>query len=270
MLKLVVILFLLGLIPFALALWKQHRRHKIRSLPFPGEWEQILNRNVALYGRLPEELRGQLRGHVRVILAEKNFEGCGGLELTDEIRVTIAAQASVLLLNRPSDYYPRLASILVYPASYVPRAPDDDERLDAPDDVRLGESWNTGIVVLSWDDALRGASDRAEGHNVVLHEFAHQLDQEDGEAQGAPVLPSRNAYRSWARVLRKEFERHRRRTRRGKRTVMDSYGAKDPAEFFAVATEAFFEKPRQLKERHSALYEELSGYYRLDPAAWWE
>ena len=220
-------------------------------------------------GSLPPEDRDELIGHIKVFLAEKRFEGCGGIQITDEVRVTIAAQACVLLLHRATDDYPTLSSILVYPTTYlVPgghRTPDGLVS-DEPQ-ARLGESWTRGEVVLVWDNVLSGAADIHDGHNVVLHEFAHQLDQEDGAGDGAPVLARRSMYVAWARVLGHDFDQLVRDTERHHRTLLDRYGATSPAEFFAVATETFFEKPRQLRSKHPELYAELRDFYRQDPAA---
>lgn len=247
---------------------RRRRRERLRAGPFPEEWETILRRNVPLYGRLDEADREELREHILVFLAEKRFEGCGGLALTDEIRVTIAAQACLLLLHRETDDYPRLVTILVYPHAYVAhsRQPIGGGVVLEGEVARLGEAWRDGVVVLAWDDVLAGAADIHDGHNVVLHEFAHQLDQEDGDADGAPILERRSRYVAWARVLGAEYEQLRRDTAHGRRSVLDDYGATNPAEFFAVATECFFEKPIQLRKRHPALFEELRDFYRFDPS----
>jgi len=206
-------------------------------------------------------------GHVQVFLSEKRFEGCGGLQITDEVRVTIAAQACVLLLHRPSDDYPELSSILVYPTTYlVPGSHTGPGGLVSEDSqARLGESWTRGEVVLVWDSVLSGAADIHDGHNVVLHEFAHQLDQEDGVGDGAPILPRRSMYVAWARVLGHEFDHLVRDVERHHRTLLDRYGATNPAEFFAVATETFFEKPSQLRLKHPDLYAQLRTFYQQDP-----
>ncbi len=245
-------------------------RRRLMTEPLPEEWERILKQNVPLYSRLPDAVQRQLRGLINIFLYEKRFEGCGGLEITDEVRVTVAAQACILLLNRKTDFYPRLSSILVYPGAYVAkevwRTPAGFEVEE--ESVRLGESWDSGTVVLAWDNVKHGAGDWKDGHNVVLHEFAHRLDQQDGTADGAPILEQRSRYVSWARTLSREFEQLQKRAKRGRKTVMDEYGATDPAEFFAVATETFFEKSRQMKKKHPELYSELRSYYKLDPATW--
>lgn len=190
--------------------------------------------------------------------------------MTAEIKVTIAAHASILLLNRRPRYYPGLDSILVYPGAFLS---EDIHYLGNQAYLEgraahLGESWQRGALVLAWDNVKRGAKDVGDGENVVLHEFAHQLDQEDGAADGAPILGRRSLYTTWASTLRKEYQRLQRKVRRGLETLMDEYGATDPAEFFAVATETFFEKPREMKIRHKELYEVLKSYYKLDPLEW--
>ena len=243
------------------------RRKRATAVPFPREWDEILARNFPLDDRLPEKDRDELRKRIQIFLAEKNIEGLGGLTLTDEIRVTIAAQACLLLLHRGEDVYPRLFSILVYPAAY--KAPvvsySPDGVITEGEQERLGEAWNSGAVVLSWEDVRFGAADCCDGHNVVLHEFAHQLDMENNVADGAPLLPRRSMYVAWARVLGREYEELQRAVAKNHRTVMDEYGAIDPAEFFAVATETFFEKPAQLNARHPELYEQLREFYQQDP-----
>lgn len=248
---------------------RRRRRERIRRGPFPPDWSAIIARNVPYATCLPPQDREELVGHLKVFLAEKYFEGCGGMQITDEVRVTIAAQACVLLLHRPTDYYPNLVSILVYPTAYlVPggRPMVNGLVTDSPQ-ARLGESSARGAVVLVWDSVLSGAADIHDGHNVVLHEFAHQLDQESGAADGAPILPRRSMYVAWARVLGHDFDGLVRDAEENHRTLIDRYGATNPAEFFAVATETFFEKPRQLRSKHPALYLQLQEFYKQDPAA---
>jgi len=243
--------------------WLFSSSRRIKSIladPFPEQWESYLKANVPVYERLPHELRQQLRDDTQVLCALKNFEGCGGLEMTDEIRVTIAAQAALLTLQAGPrlKYYPRLVSILVYPSGY--QTHDGDHR--------LGESWDTGSVVLAWDFSHHGAINPRDGHNVVLHEFAHQLDQANGESDGAPPLDTREHYQHWAQVLGREYEHLIEDIDHHRRTLIDPYGATNPAEFFAVATEAFFEKSHALKEKHPELYETLRDFYKLNPVEW--
>jgi len=248
---------------------RKWRRERLNKLPFPAEWLGILQERVPYYRLLSADEQNELQKLIRVFLAEKNFEGCAGLEITDEIRVTIAAQACILLLNREHDYYAGLRSILVYPSSYLAPAEfvDDAGVVHEGDEGRLGEAWYRGAIVLSWDEVRRDAIDFRDGRNVTIHEFAHQLDQQDGSFDGAPLLEERSHYRSWARVLMKEYKALGEAADRGQPTLIDQYGATNPAEFFAVVTEAFFEEPRALREEHPELYEELKKFFRQDPVA---
>lgn len=233
--------------------------------PFPEAFRAHLERNVPYLRRLDAAERTKLEGLVQVFLAEKSFEGCGGLVLTDEMRVTIAAQACLLVLHREGELYPELASILVYPSTFRSRtARSDGGVVVEGSEARLGESAR-GTVVLAWDDVLHGARLTHDGHNVVLHELAHQLDQEDGAADGAPILDRRSAYGAWAEVLG-QYAALVESVERQRKSDLDEYGATNPAEFFAVVTEAFFERPRELARKHPALYAQLRDYYRQDPA----
>jgi Mlc titration factor MtfA (ptsG expression regulator) len=247
--------------------WKKRRRAELRAKPFPAALWELVEENVPyVRGLSPEDLE-ELKGLVQVFLAEKQFEGCGGLTVDDEMRVTIAAQACLLLLHRKSDMYPDLDSILVYPHAYRATGRHREGLLVVEaEEVRLGESWSRGSVILAWDHVLRGAHFMDDGHNVVLHEFAHQLDAEDGAVDGAPALGDRARYASWARVLGSEFAELVDEIHRGKASDIDAYGATSPPEFFAVATEMFFERPTALKRRHPDLYEQLASFYRQDPA----
>lgn len=269
--KLFILIMLAGLTAWAVvagkAFLRKRRRRRLLSIPFPPTWDSTLKENLPPYARMAPALRQQLQNAIRIFIAEKSFEGCGGLDLTDEIKVTIAAQACLLLLNRKVACYPRLDSVLVYPSTYV-AATVPNLVQQGTDSVRLGESWTTGAVVLAWDSVKRGAANFHDGHNVTMHEFAHQLDQDDGTADGAPVLAHRSAYSAWARVFSEEFVRLKRKKARGQKSMLDAYGATNPAEFFAVATETFFEKPGQLKSRHPELYEELHDFYKVSPVDW--
>jgi Mlc titration factor MtfA (ptsG expression regulator) len=235
----------------------------------PGQLA-IIERNVDQYRGMPAPLRQQLERLVKQFLHQKRFVGCAGLELTEEMRVTIAAQACLLLLNRPSRVYPGLHTVLVYPGAFlVPRREQDAAGVvtETRQDL-LGESWGDGRVVLSWEHVRRAGLEPEGTHNVVLHEFAHQLDSESGSNNGAPWLGSPERYRSWSETLSRDFELLRRDAWFGYRDVLDPYGATNPAEFFAVATESFFEQPHALASRHPALYAEFQAYYRVDPRDW--
>lgn len=248
---------------------RRRRRNRLMGTPLPEAWWAVIRARVPALSRLTESDRARLGGIVQVLLDEKNFEGCAGLVMTDEIRLTIASQAALLVLNRPGDYYQGLYSILVYPAAY--RAPTEEVGplgiVTEDDEVRLGEAWTEGSVVLSWTDVVRGASHDDDGRNVVIHEFAHLLDGQAGDMDGAPVLSSPAQASDWARILGREYEELIDDVERGKRSVLDPYGATHPAEFFAVASELFFERPRVLHRRHPDLYGELARFYTQDPAA---
>jgi hypothetical protein len=259
-------------------MWKRQRRKRLQAAPFPPEWRRILEARLPLYERLPEEDRRELERGIQVFVAEKNFEGCGGLAMTEEIKVCIAAYACLLLLHRETDYYPALRSILVYPSTYFVHTTRyvGQGLVEEGRHARLGESWPEGAVVLAWDAVPRGSTPNGDqGHNLVLHEFAHQLDFEDGRADGAPVLGSGDAWplrkdrhAAWAKVFRTEYENLRANLGRGGPGVLDEYAATNPAEFFAVATECFFERPHDLRAHHQELYAELKRFYQQDPCAW--
>lgn len=245
------------------------RDSRIRRRPFPADWEPYLVSGLPVYDSLPEPQRNRLRQLMQIFIARKRFYGCAGLTITDEMRVVIAAQACLLLLNQGGRVYPKLSSVLVYPSAFrVERDTAQGDGTVASDGHHLaGESWSNGRVILSWDDAERGVGDFTDGQNVILHEFAHQLDSQSGSTNGAPPL-RRNSYRTWANVFSSGFDLLQKRTLRRKKTVMDGYGATNPAEFFAVATETFFEKPHQLHSKRPELYAQLQQYYQLDPRQW--
>jgi len=234
-----------------------HKRRELFNTPPPEAWRPTLGRTLPMVENLSASEWRQLAGYMQVFLAEKRFEGCGGLVLTEEMMVTVAAQACLLLLGRETRVYPKLKTILLYPDTYAYEG-----------QARLGESWTCGVVVLAWNSVQGGARNFADGQNVTFHEFAHQLDQQDGAGDGAPILEDRSAYSAWARVLGDEFNVLVDKTKRGRKSTMDRYGATNPAEFFAVATETFFEKPRQMQNKHPELFAELQGYYKVDPTKW--
>lgn len=240
-----------------------------RALPVASEWRRLLERDVALYRRLPPALRDELHGHLQVFLAEKRFVGCAGLVVTEAMRVTIAAQACLLLLNRPADYFPGFTSILLYPDAFVvPRTVHDGVLETRDHEARSGEAWQRGPVVLSWADVLRDMDRVRPEHNVVLHEFAHKLDAENDVMDGLPVLDDAGQYRRWSEIMQREYGLLQQAQATDGDDVLDDYGATAPAEFFAVATEAFFERPAALERERPALYAVLKHFYRVDPARW--
>lgn len=252
--------------------WLRDRdRTEARARPFPPEWEDCVRANVAHYGMLDDAERSELRAMIQVFLDEKLWEGCGGLDLTDEIRVTIAAQACLLQLGLPHDYYRNVESILVYPSTIVPpeHQPGVFERVGLPVEDSaplLGQAFAGGPVILVWDAVLRGARHPEQGHNVVYHEFAHKLDMLDGAADGTPPLVDRARLDEWVAVCSAEFEKLRTLAETGHKTFLDAYGATNEAEFFAVATEEFFDRPLALQKHAPDLYRVLSSYYCQDPA----
>jgi Mlc titration factor MtfA (ptsG expression regulator) len=256
-----------GLLAWGLPRWRLARA---LAQPLGAQALRTIERNVAQYGGMPAAQRERLQRLVKEFLHHKTFVGCAGLDVTDEMRVTIAAQACLLMLGRPGRVFPGLHTVLVYPGAFlVPR-----RELDAAGVVTetrqdlLGESWGDGRVVLSWEHVRRAGHAGERAHNVVLHEFAHQLDSESGSTNGAPVLGDPERYRSWSATLARDFELLRRDAYWGQADVLDPYGATNPAEFFAVATETFFEQPHALAARHPELYAEFEACYRVDPRAW--
>jgi Mlc titration factor MtfA (ptsG expression regulator) len=252
--------------------FRDHRRAGIRKRPFPPEWETYVRANVVHYSMLEDAERGELQAMIQVFVEEKNWEGCGGLELTDEMRVTIAAQACLLQLGLPHDYYRNVISILVYPSTVVM----PERRLAMFEHAQgpvhggipiLGEALYYDAVILVWDDVLRSARHPERGHNLVYHEFAHQLDMLDGAADGTPLLPDRMQFAEWVVVCSHEFLRLRKLKEEGHKTFLNVYGATNEAEFFALATEEFFDRPLELQKNSPELYHVLSSYYRQDPAA---
>jgi MtfA peptidase len=269
------LLILFGFIFAAFLLWiiwqklRQSHRNKLFLKEFPAEWIPVLQNNVSIYALLPEQLKQNLHGWINIFLDEKEFFACAGFQIDDEVRVTIAANACLLLLGRDKGCFPGFTSILIYPDTYVAKETKYDGLIEVKDDsVRSGESWHRGPVVLSWSDVLHGSLNKSDGHNVVLHEFAHKLDEENKVMDGLPVLRDPSHYADWAAVLSKEYESLLIRVNKGTNSVIDGYGAVSPPEFFAVATESFFEKPRQMKTKLPELYEQLEKFYHLDPASW--
>ncbi len=261
----------------ATGMFKSLRRNKLRAAAFPARWRGMLKEYCLFYSRIPVADQRELEGHIQVFLAEKQFEGCGGFVVRDEHRVSIAAEACLLLLHRDTDYYPRLKSILIYPRMYRAQATRQvgSGVMEDVQEQRAGESWPDGAVVLAWEEVDRGLAAPEGGYNVTLHEFAHQLDFEDGGyADGVPLLGGESMaertrrHAEWARVLRAEYEQLQARVRRGEQGLLREYGATNPAEFFAVTTECFFSQPRELRQNHPELYEQMGWYYKQDPAGW--
>ncbi|QQE10237.1 zinc-dependent peptidase [Planctomycetota bacterium] len=252
--------------------WLAERRRKaILAEPFPAQWEDYLLQNMAHYSYLDPQERKQLRDFTQVFVEEKEWEPCGGIDLTDEIKVTIAAQACLLLLGLDHILYKNVHSILVYPSTVTPVYPTgywnmEGEVCAEPMPI-LGQASMGGPVILVWDAVRHGGIHPENGHNVVYHEFAHKLDMLDGSINGTPPLETKEQYRQWAEVCTREYNELRARAERGRRSFLDAYGATNEAEFFSVATEYFFEKPVKMEEDHNDLYQVLKGFYNQDTAA---
>jgi MtfA peptidase len=258
----------LGVLALISKPWRlEQQRKQLRTRPFPSAWRRILRRHVPMVARLPTHLQLRLKRHIQVFIAEKPFIGCQGQAINDEVRVTIAAQACLLLLGHETPaFFPRLKEILVYPGAFVV---DREQALSGgvmreQRQALSGESWSQGRVVLSWADAMAGAADPHDARNVVVHEFAHQIDQDDGTANGRPWRPTAPLRRRWQCVMDAAFQR----LQHTPSTVIDAYGATDPAEFFAVASEVFFERPADLAAEAPEVYREFSALYGLNPAQW--
>ena len=251
---------------------RNRRRRRLLAGPFPGAWEAHLARHFAQDAWLDEAERRRLRELVRIFVAEKRWEGCGGLALTDEIRVAIAAHACLLILGLPGEPYRHVHSILVYPSTVVPpprrlRTLEIATRpIDAPQPI-LGQAQLRGPVILVWDAVERTGRHLEEGHDVVLHEFAHALDMLDGVGDGTPPIRGRTELRRWVEVFSREYRALLEQTRQGRPGLIDAYGATNEAEFFAVVTEKFFGQPIELRHRHADLYAVMRDFYRQDPAA---
>ncbi|WP_016948734.1 M90 family metallopeptidase [Anabaena sp. PCC 7108] len=248
----------------------KRKRNGLKHRPFPPLWNAIIENNFPIYLYLSSDERRRLQGHIQVFLTEKQFIGCRGLQVTEEKKIIIAAVACLLLLNERGEYFPKLRSVLVYPSAYIVKetAAISNYVVEERRVARLGESWTKDQLILSWEQIKHDTLNWQDGHNVVLHEFAHQLDQEDGKAEGVPILQRNSDYPIWAKVMSEAYQQLCNDVLQGVNNVIDSYGATNPAEFFAVATETFFEKPHQLLSHDPAVYQQLQLYYQLDPVQW--
>jgi Mlc titration factor MtfA (ptsG expression regulator) len=251
------------------AWFRKRRRQALLALPFPDAWLGYLSQNVAHYALLSAAGQAKLRDDIRIFIAEKQWEGCAGLAMTDEIQVTIAALASILTLGFDDEHFERVQSVLVYPEAYVVAGehPIGSHVTLQMLQERLGEAHYRGPVILAWNEVLAAAREPGAGNNLVFHEFAHQLDMLDGLVNGTPLLSNDDLADRWRRIMNREFEAHRRHRHRN--SLLDPYGATDEAEFFAVATESFFDRALDLREEHSELYALLREYFNQDPAALW-
>ncbi|MBD3617534.1 MAG: zinc-dependent peptidase [Gracilimonas sp.] len=246
------------------------RRQWVIRRPFPEEWMRVLSGRVPVYRRLPEDLQAKLKQRIAVFMDEKLFEGCGGLTLTEDMRLIIAAHACMLILEEPSDYYPSLQSVLVYPSDYMGAVYDVDSGGVVTEgfEPRSGESWHPGNIVLSWEDIQNGLRNPSDSRNLIYHEFAHQLDYRYGLSAGITPDGETELEDEWAQALAEGYRSHLRHIQRGQQTLLDPYGAENPAEFFAVLTECFLEQPVKLRREHSKLYRLLCEFFKFEPGGW--
>lgn len=223
------------------------------------------------YSYLSQKERLVFEQLVQIFVAEKEYEGCNGQDITDEVRVVIAGQACLLILNLPHDFYAKVSSILVYPSTVVVPPSRSGVFTRGPLIARaetpiVGQAFMHGTVILVWDVIKRETAHPHSGHNVVYHEFAHVLDMFDGRADGTPLLDTREQYRAWAEVCTRVFYDLRKKKEKGKKTFLNKYGAINEAEFFAVATEYFFDRPTRMEEKRPELYRVLKEFYKQDTA----
>jgi len=249
-----------------------NRKEQLPSLKFEQSWLTYLETEFPLYHKLPSPLKTKLQDRIVSFISKVNFAGCNGFQLTDEVIVLISAQACFITLNLEEPCYPKLQSILVYPSTFssIQAHQNSDGVITEEIISRLGESWDNGTVILAWDSVFHGARNIQDGHNVSIHEFAHQLDQEDGSTDGAPVMKlSRNELKIWCSVMQESYDKFLKIADKKGKTVIDHYGASHPSEFFSVVTETFFEKPKQLHKKWPELYKLMKNFYRLDPLSWY-
>lgn len=260
-------LLVVGILAYR-GIMRQRKREQLLATPLTPEQREILARLVPIVRRLPESLRPKLEGKINLFLDQVTFHAYQDLELKDEMRLSIAAQACLLIVNSPV-WYDTVRTVLIYPSTiYARRNTHDGFVVHEQNSHLAGESWNRGPVVLSWDHALQGGLDAEDGHNVVIHEFAHQLDSLTGHTNGIPILRKGQAYAGWEKAMLDAYRDHAERVESGDQSLINPYGAINHQEFFAEATVIFFEKPRALQREEPALYAQLAALFALDPAQW--
>ena len=261
----IVAIALIGGSLFYLFFYRNWRRRRELQQPFPVSWRHHLQDNVPLYNRLSDSHKTRLENLVQLFISEKEFYECAGFEIDDRVRVTIAGHACLLLLERGFYEYDDVKSILVYPDIYRVKDTDSDGLVvSASDETRAGEAWSHGRVILAWSQCEQAIANPHGPHNVILHEFAHQLDYLDGTADGAPPLSGDDAAR-WQETMTEAWDHLQHRLEHHHKPWLDPYGATEPAEFFAVLTEAFYQQPQHLKREQPDVYAALCRFYRIDP-----
>jgi MtfA peptidase len=247
--------------------WFRNRRRKnILREPWSSTWDSILEANVGHYKGLSTDEKNKLNATTKIIVSEKHWEAHDGLVMSDEIKVTIAGTAALLLLGVNDFYFENVNTIIVFPTPI--RRETRGGLVVGRESRHAGEAWQNGQVVLSWQDVVSDSQNPFDGRNLVLHEFAHCLDGLDGEMGGSLSFRDSATTRRWHQVCSSEFKALARAAQSRQKTLLDHYGATNQAEFFAVASETFFEKPRQLKHEHSELFGLLVKYYQVDPTIW--
>jgi Mlc titration factor MtfA (ptsG expression regulator) len=245
---------------------RQSRRARLLAQPYPAEWETWPLANVAHDGLLSEDERAWLREDTRIFVAEKHWEGCRGLQVTEEMKVTVAAQSCLMLLGIEHDYFSRVLTVLLYPTAFALPSEDGDEGEER--EAVAGQAFYHSPVILSWDSVLAEGRDPAAGDNLVIHEFAHQLDFLDGSINGTPELFSPELADRWYEAMTAEYHRQVRHVRKGRETFLGDYAARNEAEFFARASERFFTVPARLQHYHREVYEVLAEFYGVEPIEW--
>ena len=271
-LLIIIIIFCLSFIAFLIYQPKllKNRRAKIYTNEFPKRWEKRLDSQWPLYRRLPDLLKQNLHERIKLFLSEKQFVGCNGFEVSEDHKLFISAQACLLIINKPFDYFDKLHTLLIYPSAFIVEHNQllANGTISENRNINTGEAWNTGKIVLSWDDAFSGMIDITDGHNVVFHEFAHLLDHTNGSANGAPLLQHASNYDQWSQTFSIAFDRLQHSVNNGHQNVFDPYGATNPGEFFAVASELFFEKSKLFQQHEPELHQQLVKFYAVDPVLW--
>lgn len=255
---------------FLLYRWhaRKQKRRQLLETPLTPQQRAIVEQLVPLVRRLPPALRTRLEGKMNLFLDQVTFRGQNGIEVNDAMRLSIAAQACLLIVNSPV-WYDTLRNILIYPSAFLThRGTHEGHLIHENNNATLGESWARGPVILSWDHALQGGLDPADGYNVVIHEFAHQLDGLSGHTDGIPILRKGQRYAGWEKAMLNAYHDHVERLERGEHTLIDPYGATNHEEFFAEAIVTFFERPQALRREEPALYAQLAELLALDPAEW--
>ena len=248
---------------------RERRRAILMRMPLAPAHQTIIEQNMPVYGKLPADLRARLDRLIQRFLDEIEFVGRDGFDVCTEAKVTIAAQACFLIAGPHDRWFRTLDKVIVYPAPFAKHR-DPVEKFFAanPDRELIGESWMAGPVLLAWDHAVYGCLETADGENLLIHEFAHQLDELDGRGDGRPPLPPDQCKETWDVIFQHAYERLCESVTRDEPSVFDPYGSINRAEFFAITVESFFEKPADVKLNEPQIFEQLAQYFGFDPTAW--